>query len=57
MPAPHARKRQSTVDAHRYDTAYVVIAVPIPGAEPDDVAPPLVYLTQPHGRHDRNRHP
>ncbi|GGM47385.1 hypothetical protein ACFFX1_19205 [Dactylosporangium sucinum] len=43
MSIPHARRRPSTSDKHRYDTAYVVVAIPIPEARPDAVAPPLVY--------------
>ncbi|MFI5915133.1 hypothetical protein [Dactylosporangium sp. NPDC051541] len=61
MSVPPTRKHQSTVDSHRYDSAYVVIALPVPGpgaGADDDVAPPLVYRARPrHGRLDRNRHP
>lgn len=52
MSAPRARKRPPTADRHRYDSAYVVVAVPVPGGDPDDVAPPLVFRLQqrPQGR-------
>ncbi|WP_432994404.1 hypothetical protein [Dactylosporangium sp. CA-233914] len=46
MSVPKTRKRPSTVHSHRYDTAYVVVALPITGARPDDLAPPVVYRTR-----------
>ncbi|GLK99331.1 hypothetical protein GCM10017581_010720 [Dactylosporangium matsuzakiense] len=59
MSVPTARLLQSTVDSHRYESAYVVVALPIPDAGDDDgVAPPLVYRTRRrHGRLDHDRHP
>lgn len=53
MSTPRARKRPSTVDKPRYDSAYVVVAVPVPGGRADDVAPPLVFRLQP--RHQGRR--
>ena len=47
MSAPRARKRPSIVDKHRFDSLYVVVAVPVPGGRADDVAPPLVFRLQP----------
>ncbi|MDG6103846.1 hypothetical protein Daura_23995 [Dactylosporangium aurantiacum] len=46
MSAPRARKRPPTADRHRYDSAYVVVALAVPGGGPDDVAPPLVFRVQ-----------
>ncbi|MET7401313.1 hypothetical protein ABZS66_48315 [Dactylosporangium sp. NPDC005572] len=43
MSTPHTRRRPSTSDRHRYDAAYVVVAIPIPESEADAVAPPVVY--------------
>ncbi|UWP85207.1 hypothetical protein [Dactylosporangium fulvum] len=57
MSTSHARKRPSAADGHRYDTAYVVVAVRLPGDHTDELAPPLVYRAEPHhhGRRERRR--